>query len=449
MKRLPWVKTFLILCIITIIPNICKAEFFYSNTFHCSRVAALADGEANAQSQMVNATTLLPLRGPYLNAGWVGPQATELAAMGYPASWGFHIKWISQDYVDSYHVNYTDPLYQTIEARRPEEYCGGPDPCADKGGDDDNDGICDDNDPCDGPNTNMIWKIIAQQYDSQGNICKRTVRIDCAGDGAVIQEKTIVYSESPDCDNGEVAIAPGDAPMDKTADDWLVGEEGEGNMYNPEPSEYVYRGDWAKQEGVPSSPATGIEPGIGSDDVDPADGDTGLLEGILDNTQAGNSNDQVIADYLKALNEMGYENGQTLERILDEMQGDGEGGDGSGGLAEAGQGVSDGVDGELGLQTAYGNALTEMQTPLEIPEEYQEKNTIGDRIEDLIENSPALNYVRGVSLSTSGNCEISVPAFGKTYELTMCQWSDALQAWGAVMEAITMLTCILIVFRRR
>ena len=331
-------------------------------------------------------------------------------------------------------------------ANAPPEICVEPDPCEDLGGDTDGDGVCDDNDPCVGDNSNMIWRVIARCTDDQGNLIKQTVQIDCAGDGSVIQEKTLVYQDGVEC--GEVAIAPNDTPYDKDMADWTTEGEDGGTIDTTAKDDWTYRGEWAQKEGIPSTPAEGLETGSGSADVDPAEGETGLLEQIVDNTHSGNKNDQKIADYLKALNQMGSENGQTLQRILEGIEGgvgDGSGGDGADTYGN-GQGFADGT---TNLQDAYDSAINEFDTPLEIPEEYQTKTSFGDSVTGILNESPVMALVQGVELQASGSCSMSTEVYGQNIELSICGFESQLTLWGAIMESLVMLTSILIVFRRR
>ena len=326
------------------------------------------------------------------------------------------------------------------------------DPCDAKGGDADNDGICDDYDPCTGPNDQMRWKVVAECRDSSGTLESQRLHLDCDGSGQVIQEKTVVYTDGPiEC--FEVSIQPGDTPLDKTADDWPNGEETDVALAEANPEGYTYRGEWAQKNGVPSSPATGIETGKGSDEVDPADGDSGLLEAIVDNTKASTTNDQVVADYLKAMNEMGSENGDTLKRMMEALEGDGTHGDGTGG--NDGDGIPGGSDDGVSasaqgvMDSAVSDAISQLDATYEVPEEYQEKETFADIFDPFFNSSPIGSWLTGAQLQADGSPSFNADLWGRSITFDISRFQSVFQAWGAILEMLVLFSCTMIIFRRR
>ena len=301
----------------------------------------------------------------------------------------------------------------------------------------DNDGIPDQNDPFPNDDRPFTWEVIMHCLDDQGAIIGYTMEID-NGDGP--QRMTVGETDCAD-----FGVFPAGTGESGDTDDWMTFADGSSfNLLGQDTTPYYgddspnYADDFA---GVPDTPATGIETGEGSD---AGDTDSDYLRKIVDNTKKLADNDQALADQLKAQNERLTESRemsqeqltqqQKIQNELEEMNDD------------SNATISD--DGTGTVQSAYDAALSDINSDLSIDENYQTRTDLDVELDSRITAPGVLDMVTGVQVQASGSCSFTANLLGRDVDFTICAFEDELQQWGVILQMLTALSSILVVFKR-
>lgn len=210
---------------------------------------------------------------------------------------------------------------------------------------------------------------------------------------------------------------------------------------------------------------SGFSPG---ESVTGSESDSELLEKIAKNTTTQNTNTTRLGDYLKDINSTlkNIDLKQTLTgsgAITLATNGTTTGTSTSTTATDVQTGVEDaltpGVDDVSNATTAGGNtdsAFAEAQGAItgtaslddDAPDDFKEKTDVGSYIDDMLENSPFMNLITGTGVSTSGsNPTLTYMYKGHPIALTVAGFETELNAFGAILIAITTLAGMLMIFR--
>ena len=304
--------------------------------------------------------------------------------------------------------------------------------------DQDNDGIPDNFDPYPDDEKDFTWRWVADGKDASGEIVWGLIEVDGekyieVGDESLIDGYPVFNITSTHHDQADFAGLFGTGTGSGSVSSSVNSSSpSSGVNVGQTPTDYT---------------ATDIE--TGSDNTDNSI-DTDYLTDIVTNTNKALTNDQRIADLLESIRHEIHD--QTKVGIIQPsaVSGDTSNDVSSQDIADAikanedaqaieDQAESDNISNNLG-DNDYGNGFIASDAP--------EKNFFSGIMDSFLSNNPVSTYFSDSGILATGDCSLSFDFKGNPVELTMCQYAEPLQVWGAVMLSFTSLLSLLIIFKR-
>jgi len=314
--------------------------------------------------------------------------------------------------------------------------------------DTDEDGIPDEVDPYPGNGDPFMWRISYEVRDEFGDLqywCMETNKGDwfCYGDNEYAQD---CFDGLNDCQTRSYINMGGvyeysGTQLGSLGDGWDLGlaTSGVSRMVLAENGERVVSGSTGTQSGVTS---------IGTES------DNEALKKIVDNTGIQAGNQERMAQYLKGMDQGLMNIEGSLNRIEGKI-----GTESVTGIYEGPSAVdiagaidannqADGTEAETYAQNQL-DGITDPEFNGEFTQEdVPEEDSIGSIWDSFLSSNPISTAINGSGLTTdSSMCSMSFEYQGEQVELSMCDWQDELNQWGAIFLAVTGLISVVIVVK--
>jgi len=319
--------------------------------------------------------------------------------------------------------------------------------------DEDGDGLDSDCDLYDDDPNPHQYAVISEVTDSSGTPVNQVLLTD-EGDLRTIGERPEDMTGYTD----QIIISPQMKDNQELCDNPLVSGIGSGTSAS---SDYYTN--------VENYITAGTDPGVASETDDnpstSSDGtetDNQALQKIITNTDSTNKNIGVLANYLKSINDnIGQINKKS--NIESVVPGSTVFSDSSGGSGDISGDIQDGLsttqsdtDDSIASMGNTDTEFSEIQSTItgdadlenDAPSEFSEKLDISARLTSYISNNPISDIINGTTITISGSeDELSWDYNGTAIKMSVGKYDSALQAFGAILLAMTTLSGMLLVFR--
>jgi len=315
--------------------------------------------------------------------------------------------------------------------------------------DTDEDGIPDEVDPYPDNGDPFMFDITYEVRDENGDLqywCMKTDKGDwfCYGDGDYAQD---CFDGLNNCETKSYLTIGGSSyPYSGSQLSAL------GNGYDlPLSSDAVAKNVLTENGERVVTESSGVQSGVTSTGTET---DNEALHKIVDNTGVQIENQKRIADYLKGMDQglMNMEN--KLENIEGKI-----GTESLTGIYEGPSAVdiagaidannqADGTEAETYAQNQL-DGITDPEFNGEFTQEdVPEEDSLGGIWDSFLSSNPISTAINGSGLTTdSSMCSMSFEYQGEQVELSMCDWQDELNQWGAILLAVTGLISVVIVVK--